>query len=593
LSFTLPQEKIIWDVGHQSYTHKLLTGRRDGFATLRQMGGMSGFPRGEESDCDCFDAGHSSTSISAGLGMVRARELLGEKYSVVSVIGDGAMTGGMAFEAMDNLADLKSNFIIVLNDNDMSISKNVGGMNRYLSGLRTADAYRDLKDGVVNSLSRIPVVGERTVKRIRNAKNSLKQMFIPGMFFEQMGILYLGPVDGSNIKEMRRLFGEAKRVKGPVLVHVLTKKGSGYLPAERHPAHFHGVEPFDVTTGRPLKKKEHMTYSDVFSAEIRKIAAKNEKVVAVTAAMADGTGLKKFSQEYPKRFFDVGIAEAHAVTFSAGMAKMGLIPVFAAYSSFLQRSYDQILHDVCIQKLPVVLAVDRAGLIGKDGVTHQGAFDISYLSSIPGMTVMAPKNRWELEKMLDFAVALGAPAAIRYPRGEAYRGLKAFDAPIEMGKSETIYEEGEVALFALGSMVETAEEVRAILKEEGHEVSLINARFAAPIDFDRIRELGGAHKLIVTMEENVASGGMGEHVAAFAENERLRAHVMTVAIPDQFVGHGDVCDLKKSLGLDAESVAEKIRTVLEHGKSKKDKPKQGGKKSSKNDKPQSGAGDGT
>ena len=563
LTFTLPQDKIIWDVGHQSYTHKILTGRKEAFATLRQFGGISGFPKGSESASDSFDTGHSSTSISAGLGLAKAREITGEDYSVVSVIGDGALTGGMAFEGLNNASDMKTNFIIVLNDNNMSISENVGGMNRYLSNFRTADAYMDLKLNVMNSLNRIPVYGERMVKRIRNAKSGIKQLLVPGMYFEEMGIIYLGPVDGSDIKAMCKAFSEAKRVRGPVLVHVITKKGDGYLPAEQHPARFHGTEPFDIKTGEPLIRRTKPNYTDVFSAVMKKLGEREPQLVAITAAMADGTGLTRFARLYPNRFFDVGIAEGHGVTFAAGLAKAGLVPVVAVYSSFLQRAYDQILHDVCQQKLHVVFAVDRAGLVGSDGATHQGIFDLSYLSSIPGLTVMAPKNRWELSDMLRFAIRFDGPIAVRYPRGEAYDGLREFRAPIETGRSEMIYEESQIALFALGSMVSIAEKVRDVLKEQGYSVTLVNARFAAPLDEACIRRLADTHELIVTMEENVASGGLGEHVAAFVCKEQLPVQLLAVSVPDQFVEHGSVGELYELLGLDAASVAERIKCACE------------------------------
>ena len=563
LTFTLPQDKIIWDVGHQSYTHKILTGRKEAFATLRQFGGISGFPKGSESASDSFDTGHSSTSISAGLGLAKAREITGEDYSVVSVIGDGALTGGMAFEGLNNASDMKTNFIIVLNDNNMSISENVGGMNRYLSNFRTADAYMDLKLNVMNSLNRIPVYGERMVKRIRNAKSGIKQLLVPGMYFEEMGILYLGPVDGSDIKAMCKAFSEAKRVRGPVLVHVITKKGDGYLPAEQHPARFHGTEPFDIKTGELLTRRTKPNYTDVFSAVMKKLGEREPQLVAITAAMADGTGLTRFARLYPNRFFDVGIAEGHGVTFAAGLAKAGLVPVVAVYSSFLQRAYDQILHDVCQQKLHVVFAVDRAGLVGSDGATHQGIFDLSYLSSIPGLTVMAPKNRWELSDMLRFAIRFDGPIAVRYPRGEAYDGLREFRAPIETGRSEMIYEESQIALFALGSMVSIAEKVRDVLKEQGYSVTLVNARFAAPLDEACIRKLADTHELIVTMEENVASGGLGEHVAAFVCKEQLPVQLLAVSVPDQFVEHGSVGELYELLGLDAASVAERIKCACE------------------------------
>ena len=558
LTFNLPNDKIIWDVGHQSYTHKILTGRKEGFNELRQYGGMSGFPKTCESDCDCFNTGHSSTSVSAALGMAQARDIIGEDYSVIAVIGDGALTGGMAYEALNNASELKSNFIIVLNDNNMSISENVGGMSSYLARFRTADAYRDLKSNVMKSLNHIPVYGEKMVKKIRNTKSSIKQLFIPGMFFEEMGIIYLGPVDGSNLEELRKTFEEAKKVDGPVLVHVITKKGAGYLPAERHPARFHGAEPFDIETGIPSNKRTEANYTDVFSTVIKKLGERNDKIVAITAAMRDGTGLKRFANVMPERFFDVGIAEEHAVTFAAGLARAGLKPVFAVYSSFLQRAYDQILHDVCIQNLPVVFAVDRAGLVGSDGETHQGIFDISYLSSIPNMTVMAPKNKWELSDMMKFAVRYDSPIAIRYPRGLAYAGLKEHREAISYGKSEVIYEGSRVALMALGSMVSVAEDVVGLLKEKGICATLINARFAMPFDRERIEKLTDNHTLLVTLEENVLSGGFGEHVASFVKEAALDIDVMTVAIPDAYVEHGNVTQLKKLLGIDADSVAERI-----------------------------------
>ena len=562
LAFSLPEDKLIWDVGHQAYTHKILTGRKEGFVTLRQYGGMSGFPKSNESESDCFNTGHSSTSISAGLGLAAARDITGEDYHVVSVIGDGALTGGMAYEALNNASQIKKNFIIVLNDNNMSISENVGGMNMYLSNFRTADAYRDLKTGVMNSLHKVPVLGDKMVRSIRNAKSSIKQLFVPGMFFEEMGIIYLGPVDGSNIKEMVRVFNEAKRVDGPVLVHVMTKKGAGYLPAENNPSRFHGAEPFDIETGLPLKKKEKSSYTDIFAQAMCKLAEKEPKLVAITAAMADGTGLTKFAKEYPDRFYDVGIAEQHAVTFAAGLAKAGLKPVFAVYSSFLQRAYDQVLHDVCIQNLPVVFAIDRGGLVGSDGETHQGIFDISYLSSIPNMTVMAPKNKYELADMMKFAVGYDGPIAVRYPRGTAYDGMKEYRALIEFGKSEVLKKGSKIAFFALGSMVETAQEVVTRLAAQGIEATLINARFAAPFDRDMVVSLAKDHDILVTLEENVLSGGFGEHVSSFVSEKDLELKVQIVAIPDAYVEHGNVSILKKDIGIDAETIYEKVLELL-------------------------------
>ena len=555
-----PQDKIIWDVGHQSYTHKLLTGRREGFDQLRKYGGMSGFPKRKESCCDSFDTGHSSTSISAGLGYAEAREITGENYKVISVIGDGALTGGMAYEALNNASRLDSNFIIVLNDNNMSISENVGGLSKHLNSLRTANAYQDLKTGVTNSLNRIPVYGGRMVERIRKTKSSIKQLLIPGMLFENMGITYLGPVDGHNIPELMKVLKEASRVNGAVLVHAITQKGKGYEPAERHPSRFHGTDAFDIETGLPVNKRIKASYTDIFSTVMRKMGDRDEKVVAITAAMADGTGLKRFRNMFPKRFFDVGIAEEHAVTFAAGLAAAGLKPVLAVYSSFLQRAYDQILHDVCIQDLPVVFAIDRAGLVGSDGETHQGIFDLSYLSSIPNMSILAPKNKWELSDMMKFAVDFSHPVAIRYPRGEAYDGLKEFRAPIVYGKSEVLYDETEIALIAVGSMVKTAVEVRERLKEAGYHCTLVNARFVKPLDEAALRSLAEDHKLLVTMEENVLSGGFGEHVVEFLNQCGCSTRVINIAIADEYVEHGNVDILRKETGIDAESVVKKVVT---------------------------------
>ena len=561
LSLNLPEDKIVWDVGHQSYTHKLLTGRRDGFETLRKFGGMSGFPKRKESECDCFDTGHSSTSISAGLGLVKARDLKKEKHTVVSVIGDGSLTGGMAYEALNNAGRLETNYIIVLNDNNMSISENVGGISKYLNNLRTADGYLGLKEGIYNTLKGLPN-GDSVVSSIRIAKSSMKQLIIPGMFFEEMGITYLGPVDGHNIDDMARAFREAKRCKNAVLVHVLTEKGKGFEPASRHPARFHGAEPFDIKTGLPLAMKKKANYTDVFSTVMVKLAARDDKVVAITAAMPDGTGLKRFRNLYPERFFDVGIAEEHAVTFAAGLAAGGMKPIVAIYSSFLQRAYDQILHDVCIQNLPVVFAIDRAGLVGSDGETHQGIFDLSFLSSIPNMHIMAPKNKWELSDMLKYALEFQAPIALRYPRGEAYDGLSNFREEISFGKSEVIYEESEIALFAVGSMVKIAEQVREKCIAAGKSCSLINARFVKPIDTKILQEYARFHSLFVTLEENVASGGYGEKVRAFVSTLEHQPDLINITIPDEYVEHGNVDLLKKEIGIDADSITNRILSSL-------------------------------
>lgn len=557
LALNLPEDKIIWDVGHQSYTHKILTGRKDGFDVLRQFHGMSGFPKRKESDYDAFDTGHSSTSISAGLGLVKARDLKGEKTTIVSVIGDGSLTGGMAYEALNNAAKLETNFIVVLNDNNMSISENVGGVSKYLNNIRTATGYLDLKEGIYNALKRKPG-GDGIVNSIRRAKSSFKQLVIPGMFFEDMGVTYLGPVDGHDIEGLIKVIEEAKRVKGAVLVHVITQKGKGYGPAEKHPARFHGAEPFDIETGIPSHPRTVANYTDVFSTVMCKLGQRDDRVVAITAAMPDGTGLKRFRNMYPDRFFDVGIAEEHAVTFAAGLAAGGMKPIVAVYSSFLQRAYDQILHDVCIQNLPVVFAIDRAGLVGSDGETHQGIFDYTYLSGIPNMHICAPKNKWELSDMMKFAVALDAPIAVRYPRGTAYAGLAEHRAPIELGKAEWIAREGGIALFAVGSMVKTAEGVQKLLHEKGYKASIINARFIKPIDEEAVLSACEDHEMIVTMEENVQSGGFGEKVLDCLNDHEKRIKCVMAAIPDAYVEHGNVELLKKEIGLDAESITEKI-----------------------------------
>ena len=558
-TFDLPEDKIIWDVGHQSYTHKILSGRRMEFDELRQYGGLSGFPKRKESPYDSFDTGHSSTSISAGLGIAQGRDILGEDYKVVSVIGDGALTGGMAYEALNNAARMKKNFIIILNDNKMSISENVGGMSRYLGGLRTGAGYNDLKKNVADTLERIPVVGGRMIDKIKRTKNSIKQLFIPGMLFENMGITYLGPVDGHNIPALCKVLKEAQKLDHAVLVHVLTKKGKGYEPAEKNPAHFHGVSPFDIKTGKPLAEKKYPTYTDVFSKKLCQLGETHPELVAVTAAMPDGTGVAAFGKKFPDRFFDVGIAEAHAVTSAAGMAAAGLRPVVAVYSSFLQRGYDQILHDVCIQNLPVLFAVDRAGLVGSDGETHQGIFDYSYLTSIPNMSVAAPKNLWELRAMLDFAMDYKAPFAIRYPRGTAYSGLKEFMQPIAYGKGEILYEEENIALLAVGSMVSTGEHVRAKLKEEGVSCTLANARFVKPFDKELVDRLAKNHRLIVTMEENVLQGGFGLPVTAYIHEHYPQVKVMNIALPDAYVEHGNVSVLRKGLGIDSDSIIQRLK----------------------------------
>ena len=558
LAFELPQDKMIWDVGHQSYTHKILTGRRAGFDDLRKYGGMSGFSKRKESECDAFDTGHSSTSISAGLGYVAARDIKGEEHSVISIIGDGAMTGGMAYEALNNASRLKSNFIIVLNDNNMSISENVGGMSRYLNGLRTAEAYTGLKKGVEDTLMKIPVQGEKILYQMKKTKSGLKQLFVPGMFFEDMGITYLGPVDGHDIRKLYKTFQEAKRVDHAVLVHVLTKKGKGYVPAEENPSRFHGIVPFDIETGEAKEKSSKDSYTDIFSKVFCDIAKQNDAVVGITAAMADGTGLARFARMFPDRFFDVGIAEEHALTFAAGLAAGGLKPVVAVYSSFLQRAFDQTIHDVCLQNLPVMIAVDRAGLVGSDGETHQGLFDLSFLNMIPNMTILSPKNRWEMADMVRFCADFQYPVALRYPRGAAYEGLSAFRTPIVYGKSEILYEEEDIAVIFVGHMAELAVQVRDRLKEIGYHCSLINARFVKPLDTEMLEALTKDHRLFVTIEENVLSGGFGEQVLHYVSRAKLDVGVRCIGIPDDYVEHGNVDLLRREVGLDAETIVKQI-----------------------------------
>ena len=552
-----PEDKLVWDVGHQAYTHKILTGRKEQFATLRKTGGLSGFPKRKESDCDAFDTGHSSTSISAGLGLVQARDLKGENYQVVSVIGDGALTGGMAYEALNNAAELKKNFIIILNDNEMSITRNVGGMSSYLDHIRMAAPYTELKMGVTNALKKIPKVGDGMVDALHKTKSSIKQLVIPGMLFENMGLTYLGPVDGHDMRQLGKVLQEAKRKQGPVLIHVLTEKGRGYEPAMRHPARFHGAAPYEIETGLP-KSNGNPSYTDIFSTVMRKFGDREPDVVAVSAAMVPGTGLKRFGNMFPERLFDVGIAEEHAVTFAAGLALGGLRPVVAIYSSFLQRAVDQILHDVCMQNLPVVFAVDRAGLVGSDGETHHGCFDLSYLSMMPNMTVMAPKNKWELSDMLKFAIRQKSPVAIRYPRGEAYTGLEDYRAPIEMGKAEILEKGKEIAILAVGNMVRTAVQVTENLRNCGYEPTLVNMRFVKPLDMDLLEILREDHSLIVTMEENVKSGGFGEQVMTYYGSRLHSPAVRIVAIEDKFVPHGSVEDLMHQQQMDSASVTEGI-----------------------------------
>ncbi len=558
-----PQDKLVWDVGHQAYTHKLLTGRKELFPTLRQMDGLSGFPKMEESNCDSFDTGHSSTAVSAGLGLVKARDLKGDNNKVVAVLGDGALTGGMAFEAINNAGRLKTNYIIVLNDNNMSISENVGGLANYLAKLRTNSKYTGFKQNMESTLNMVPGIGKDIVDKLKRSKDAIKYFMLPSMFFEDMGLTYIGPIDGHNISQMLTAFEAASRAQKAVVIHVLTKKGKGYQPAERYPSRFHGVEPFDIVSGRTIRKGQDKSYTKAFSDAMIELAGKDDKVVAITAAMPNGTGLSEFKKRYPDRFFDVGIAEEHAVTFAAGLSMGGYKPVVAVYSTFLQRAYDQILHDVCINNLPVIFAIDRAGITGRDGKTHQGTFDLSFLSHIPNLTVLAPKNKLELEVMLEYAAALNRPVAIRYPKGDAYQGFSDHQEPIEYGKSETLTAGRDIALLAVGSMVKTGHAVAEALKAEGRNVTLINVRFVSPIDKEILDRLAVDHKLIVTMEENVRTGGYGQQVADYLlETEQQEIKFINISAPDIFIEHGSVSELHKKFGLDPEGIIKRIKESI-------------------------------
>ena len=564
LFLDFPTDKLIWDVGHQAYVHKILTGRKAEFSTLREYQGMSGFPKRKESDCDAFDTGHSSTSLSVASGMVSARDLSGRNEKIVAVIGDGALTGGMAFEALNNLGKLKSNMIIILNDNRMSISENVGGMSNYLAKIRTNTAYTGFKGNLEEALNKT-VVGTQLVKTLKNSKDSLKHLMIGDMLFEDMGITYLGPIDGHNISHITNALEAASRVQKAVLIHVVTKKGKGYDYAELDPGRFHGIEPFSLKTGQVLKKSSGVSYTEQFSKTMLELGEKDEKIVAITAAMPSGTGLNAFARQYPERFFDVGIAEEHAVTFAAGMAAGGYHPVVAIYSTFLQRAYDQILHDVCIGKLPVTFAVDRAGIVGKDGETHQGVFDLSYLTHIPNLTVMIPKNTKELHEMLLFATKCDFPAAIRYPRGSAGEADDLSVSEIVYGKSERVEEAiGKgVELVAVGNTISLALRLKERLEQIGVPVGIINARFAVPMDEEQLLASAKKHTVIVTLEENVARGGFGERVSAlFMEHEVNVKHIVG-ALKNNFIEHGEPDILRNLYGLEEEALLDRIKTALE------------------------------
>ena len=559
LFLDFPKDKLVWDVGHQAYIHKLLTGRKDMFSTLRQMDGLSGFPKMEESRCDSFDTGHSSTAISAALGLVKARDLSGANYKTVAVLGDGALTGGMAFEAINNAGRLKTNFIIVLNDNNMSISENVGGMANYLAKLRTSSKYTGFKENMEQTLSHVPGIGKTILNKLKRSKDAIKYFMLPNMFFEDMGLTYIGPIDGHDINQMMEALEAASRAKKAVLLHVITKKGKGYPFAEKYPSRYHSVDPFDITNGMSLRKDKDISYTQVFSDTMLRLAKEDDKVLAITAAMPYGTGLGEFKKQFPERFFDVGIAEEHAVTFAAGLAMGGYKPVVAIYSTFLQRAYDQIIHDVCINNLPVVFAIDRAGISGRDGKTHQGTFDLSFLSHIPNLTVMAPKNKSELEEMLCYGFALNRPVAIRYPKGDVYSGFSNRQVPLEYGKSELLIEGSEVAILAVGSMVKTANEVLEALRAEGRNITLVNVRFVSPIDKEMLDKLTENHRVLVTLEENVRSGGFGQKVADYLfETNQQNIKLLNIAVPDVFIEHGSVSELHERFALDVEGILNRI-----------------------------------
>ncbi|MBQ9031711.1 MAG: 1-deoxy-D-xylulose-5-phosphate synthase [Parasporobacterium sp.] len=558
----LPEDKIIWDVGHQSYVYKMLTGRADQFDHLREYGGLSGFPKRRESEYDAFNTGHSSTSLSAGLGLAMASQLEGNDRTVIAVIGDGSLTGGLALEALNYASNLKRNFIIILNDNNMSIAKNVGGLSSYLSGMRAGELYNDMKTGVAGKLSKVPVIGEKLIRQIKKTKSSLKQLIIPGMFFENIGITYLGPFDGHDTESLVKIINEAKNMDHPVVIHVKTKKGKGYKPAEKDPEKFHGIGPFDPATGEVLRKSPKMSYTQHFSQALIQVGETDPKVVAITAAMPDGTGLSQFRDRFPDRFFDVGIAEEHAVTFAAGLAAAGYKPFVAIYSSFLQRAFDEVMHDVCIQNLPVVFCIDRAGLVGQDGETHQGIFDISYLNLIPNMNIIAPKNSIELQDAIRFAADFNAPLAIRYPRGSADDVATEFREPFVFGKSEGIFLEKDIAIISVGTMINTAILVRHRLKEKGLNVTLINARFVKPFDEKLIDDLLVSHKYIITMEENVISGGYGMEVLRHINNVSADVRVIPIAIPNLYVEQGEVSIQKRECRIDVDSICERLEKEL-------------------------------
>lgn len=556
--FHAPKDKIIWDVGHQTYVHKMLTGRKDKIHTLRNLNGIAGFPKTKESVYDSFNTGHSSTSISAALGMARARDIKNEDYHVIAVIGDGALTGGMALEALDDAGNSQTRLIVILNDNEMSISQNVGGISRFLTKIRTKKFYKKSNNFIRKILEKIPKFGPFVIRLARRIKYSIKQLILPNMFFEDLGFKYLGPVDGHDIERIEWILNLAKKEKEPVLVHIITKKGKGYLPAEENPDRFHATASFDIETGKPKQEKQK-DYSEVFGETLVKLAKENKQIVAITAAMADGTGLTKFRKEYPERFFDVGIAEQHALGLAAGMAKEGLIPVVPIYSSFYQRAFDQVIHDICLQNLPVIMCVDRAGIVGQDGETHQGIFDLSFFSIIPNITIMAPKDFKELEQMLYYAITLHKPVVIRYPRGSEAKEKFEKQEEIKEGKAEILKQGEDISIIAIGKMVARANDIAKELEKQNIQAEVINARFLKP--FDKETMLSSIHKTknVVTIEDNSINGGLASKVKEMIVENRLEGiKVQTYAYPDKFIEHGKVEELEEIYGLQEENIIKDI-----------------------------------
>ena len=559
--FDLPYDKIVWDVGHQTYVHKLINGRREKLKNIRQFGGIAGFPKTNESDTDCFNTGHSSTSISAALGMARARDIKNEDNCVIAVIGDGALTGGMAQEALNDAGTSKTNIKVILNDNEMSIAKNIGGISRLLGKLRTKRTYTKSNSSVKRVVNKVPIIGKPTVKVISRFKRSIKQLVIPKMYFEDIGFTYLGPVDGHNIEQLENILSLSKKVLGPVLIHVLTKKGKGYEIAEKNPDKFHAIAPFNIETGN-LKNKKSEDYSSVFGAKLLELAKNNEKIVAITASMKDGTGLTKFKEEFPDRFFDIGIAEQHAITMAAGMAKEGIIPVVPIYSSFYQRAYDQVIHDVAIQNLPVIMCVDRAGLVGQDGETHQGMLDMAFFRLVPNLNIMAPSDFHELENMLEFAINLQKPVVIRYPRGGEQKTKIENHKQIEYGKGEVLQEGNDITIIAIGKEVAKALEIANKLKEQGIETQLINARFLKPLDNDLIKNSIKKTKNVITLEDGTCINGLGTAVRELIVNEGLTdIKFKSFAYPDEFIKHGKIEQLEKVYNMDVDSIFNSILNI--------------------------------